>query len=136
MNEILSRICFSFIAMATPLISWASKNPIVMHFYSQLAKRKFTTIAKISWPPFDIQRSKVHVVVMHSTKASCTYFLKVLFNNVGRMSSMKPFWMGSSPLSTNEELIFATKWIQLFFNGKKTLTTNNVTSSKNLFWVS
>ncbi len=122
--------------MVAPLISWASNNPTVMCFCSQLAKRKFTTTTKTSWPPFDIQRSKVHVVVMHFTKASYTYFLKVLLNNVGRMSSMKTFLDGKFTLRHNRRANLCNQMDSTILNGKKTLMTNDITSSKNLFWAS
>ncbi len=121
MSEDLSRICFNFIAMVAPLISWASNNPTVMCFCSQLAKRKFTTTTKTSWLPFDIQRSKVHVVVMHSTKASYTYFLKVLLNNVGRMSSMKTFLDGKFTLRHNRRANLCIQMDSTIVNGKKNL---------------
>ncbi len=122
--------------MATPLISWASNNPIVMCLCSQLAKRKFKTGTKTSWPPFDIQRSKVYVLVKHSTKASYTYFLKVLFNNVGIMSSIKTFLDGKFTLRNNQRANICNQMDLTILNGNKTLMTNNIMSSKNLFWVS
>jgi hypothetical protein len=84
-NKNLSKTCFNFTNMTTPLVSLAWNNPIVMCFGSKLLKRKLTTITKTSWAFLD-----VHVVDKHSTKVGCTYFTKVLFMNA-KLFLMKTF---------------------------------------------
>jgi hypothetical protein len=72
-------------------------------------ERKLATIVKTSWAPFDIQKSKVHVVDKHLAKVGCTCFLKVFFTNVGNIYSMKIFLLGSSPSNITRDLIYGTK---------------------------
>jgi len=122
--------------MATPFVLLASNNPTVTCFGSELMDRKLTTIAKTSWAPLDIHKSKVQVAVKHSTKANCTNSVEVVFTKEGRTFLVKTF--------LDEKLTFGHNWKANLWNqtdskvlnGKKLLIMNNITSSKNLFCIS
>jgi hypothetical protein len=122
--------------MLVSLVSLASNNLIVACFGSQLMDIKLTTIAKISWAPLDIHKSKVWVVVKHSTKAGYTNLVKVMFTKERRTSLMKTLMYGKFILRHNQR---ANLWNQIdstILNGKKLLIMNNITSPKNLFCIS
>jgi hypothetical protein len=97
------------------------KQPTNDVFQLLLVERKFTTITKMSWPPFDIQRSKMHVAIRHFAKVGCTYFVKVLLTNVRRMSSMKAFLDGKFTLRRNQKINLYNQINLIYLNGKKPL---------------
>jgi hypothetical protein len=87
----------------------------------------------MSWPPFDIQRSKMHVAIRHFAKVGCTYFVKVLLTNVKIMLSMKTFLDGKFTLMHNQKVNLYNKKNLIVLNGKKPLMKNNIMSSNNFF---
>jgi hypothetical protein len=87
---------------------------------SQLVERQLTTTTKTLWAPFNIQKSKVHVVAKHSTKTNCTYRVKVLFTNVRIKSLVKTFLDEKHILGHNQRI---NPWNQtnLIISDKKPL---------------
>ncbi len=76
-NENLSIICFIFIAMIAPLLSWASNNPNNDVFRLLVGREEIHNHGKNVMALFDIQRLKVCVVIKHFTKVGWTYFVNV-----------------------------------------------------------
>ncbi len=128
-NKNLSRTCFSFTNMTTPLVSLAWNNPIMMCFGFELLKRKLTTIVKTSWALLD-----VHVVDKHSTKVGCAYSSKVLFTNA-KLFSMKTFKYGKFTFRHNCKTNLCNQIDLTTLRGKKPLITNMM-SSKDPSYVS
>jgi hypothetical protein len=123
-NKILSRTCFNFTNMTTPLVSLAWNNPIAMCFCSVEEK-----INKHNGSFLD-----VHVVDKHSTKVGCTYFTKVLFMNA-KLFSMKIFQYGKFTFKHNWKTNLCNQIDLTTPSGKKPLITNMM-SSKDPFYVS
>ncbi len=91
--------------MVTPPILIISNNLIVMSFGSLMLEIKFTTITNMSYAPFDMQRSNVHVV-----NASCTHVFKVFSTNFGHNFFHTYFPSGNTTLWNN---LYANIWSQM-----------------------
>ncbi len=120
--------------MVELLVSWVQKSNNDV-FGLPIGGKTINNYRKNIVAPFNIQKSKVHVVVKHSTKTNCTYYVKFLFTNVRRASLMKTFLDGKHILGHNQRI---NPWNQtnLIVSDKKPLITNDIISSKNLLWVS
>ncbi len=121
------KICFNFIAMATPLVSLVPNNPIMMCFGSQLLEKKLTTITKTPWVHFDIQRLYVHVGNKHSTK--------VLFTNALKTHLIKAFYLGKFTFKHNQRFNLWKQIDSTILNERKFLIIDNVMPSKNPFYI-
>ncbi len=105
-NENSPIICFNFIAMAMPFISWASNSHNNDVFQFLVGREKIHNHGKNVMAPFWHPKVK-------SACGNQTFYQGGLHifcqGNARRMSSMKTLWMGSSSSSTTKEPTFATK---------------------------
>jgi hypothetical protein len=115
----------------TPFILVVSNKSIVTCLGSQLLEMKFTTTMKTSCAPFDIQRSKVHMVETHPPTASCKCFVKVSYTNVSKTFLARKFQDGKTTLKHNMYAMWCTQFYFKIIRGKNPLITNNMTYSNN-----
>jgi len=97
------------------------KQPNSDVFEFLVGTKKINNPPKMSWPPFDIQRSKMHVAVKHFAKVGFTYFVKVLLTNVRRMSLVKTLLDGKFTFKCNQKVNLYNQTNSIVFNGKKTI---------------
>jgi hypothetical protein len=90
-----------FIAKVCPLIYVALKRLRVMWFGYQLAFKKSIINAKITYPPFDIHKSKLVVIEWHFAKDGKTYNYLVFSIKPINNSWKYSFWKEKQVFNTN-----------------------------------
>lgn len=109
-NENLLIICFSFRAMVVPFISWASNRPNNDVFRLLVGREKIHYHDENVMAPFWHPKVKSACGNQAFYQGGLQIFCQGrLLTNARKMSSMKTLWLGSSPLGTTKEPIFATK---------------------------
>ncbi len=132
-------LCFTsktFICKAkTPfVVSTILKNPMVTWQSSHLSFEKCTIRTKISTPPYDIQRSKLMVQVLHEASEMDTKFSLVFFATLSNRPFLETCFNGKSRWRFSFKTNFLKYGASMNDNGTSSLLINNKRSSSNCFW--
>ncbi len=122
-----------FLAKVCPVVSIDSKRPKIMCFGYQSSLKKLITNAKISWPTFDIHKSKLVVTEWHSTKVGKTYNCLVFSTNLSNNSLEKKNLEGKIIMGHKCILNLFNQLLSTNCKGRWFLTIKRIKSSRNCF---